>query len=119
MNKILKIKLGLPILAILIAVIASAFTTKPVNNRFTGTSYYAQETGAITYAVGFTFVTLLTGITNVTVIVSSDGGVIQYALAHCTTGFTRTCVVATISASSGPNVGKPKITVIRVGEWHS
>jgi hypothetical protein len=118
MNKMLKIKLGLPILAAFIAIIASAFTVPANHAKFTGTSFYAQETGAITYAVGFTFATLPSGVIDVSTAVTSSTLPV-YANDHCTNGFNRTCVVETQPVVGGPNNGKPKIVTLEVGEWHS
>jgi hypothetical protein len=119
MNKMLKIKLGLPILAACIAIIASAFTMPAGHARFTGTSFFAQEsaTSAITYQVGTTFVTIPSSLTLITASVVTAGGITTYSTNHCQAGFTRTCIAQTNPKPSGLNAGKPQITAIFVGEF--
>jgi hypothetical protein len=103
MKNLKALKFGLPIVAVLIALASSAFTTAP-KSAFAIT-YYANE-GDLSTPV---FPTQYTNITS-TVNGTFSGRIANYDNSHCTNPSSLTC---TVEASSGV------IVQSFLGAWHS
>jgi hypothetical protein len=113
MKKMLKIKIGLPVLAVVISIIAGAYSPSS-HSAFTGTSYFAQETGNETMLVGQTMpFPPSTNWVNVTTAVNASRSPLQYEQEHCNPGYTRTCFVQVSGFFLRETVAQ-----VFTGEWH-
>jgi hypothetical protein len=112
MKKMLKIKIGLPVLAVVISIIASAYSA-PAHSNFSGTSYYAQENGTVSMLVGQTLPYPSTNWVNITTAVNALRYPTLYEQVHCYSGFTKTCFVE-VSSYFGHEV----VNQVFTGQWH-
>jgi hypothetical protein len=112
MKQMKKLKLLLPALAVVIALMASAFTYSPKHAAIV-TSYFANESHAT--AVPPIGNTVPSGYTRITTAVIPIG-LTAYENSHCPSPTTLTCLVVATGNSGDPQIDFT-ITAVKQGTW--
>jgi hypothetical protein len=92
------------LVAVLIAVVASAFTVPTKHHAFTGTTYFGNESSSVKFTSGQSglTVTIPSGYSVITGDVNSAGGPAAFAEAFCVSPTTVTCFVGGILKNASP-----------------
>jgi hypothetical protein len=105
------------LVAVLIAVVASAFTVPTKHHAFTGTTYFGQTSGTQVVTSGKLNSTVTLDVSSSWVSITSEvnlaGGPTDFATAFCPAPTSQTCFVGGTEKSSSPL--KIKIIVLHQG----